>query len=91
MSEMIERVARVIHENHAFDSIGEHTPWDEVNDVFSHAQDDYRKVARAAIEAMREPTQEMKDVGLRDPGSGGPDPGYETEVWQAMLDEALKT
>lgn len=48
-----------------------------------------RAAARAAIEAMREPTEEMKLAGSLDPGAGGPDPGYETDVWQAMIDEAL--
>lgn len=46
--------------------------------------------ARAAIEAMREPTEEMRIAGSVDPCSGGPDLGYETEVYQAIFDAALK-
>lgn len=43
----------------------------------------------AIIKAMREPTENMKIAGSIDPGSGGPDEGYETEVWQAMLDAVI--
>lgn len=41
------------------------------------------------IKALREPTENMKVAGSIDPGSGGPDEGYETEVWQAMIDSIL--
>lgn len=41
------------------------------------------------LTAMREPTEKMKIAGSIDPGSGGPDDGYETEVWQAMLDAII--
>lgn len=88
---MVERVARTIHEHHAFECIGEDTPWDEVNEVFEQAQDDYRKVARAVIEAMREPTDEIKEAG-----SGfiyeawGDGKIIAAEAWEAMIDAALK-
>lgn len=42
------------------------------------------------LTAMREPTENMKIAGSIDPGSGGPDEGYETEVWQAMLDAIIE-
>lgn len=41
------------------------------------------------IKAMREPTEKMKIAGSIDPGSGGPDDGYETEIYQAMLDAII--
>ena len=41
-------------------------------------------LARAAIEAMREPTEEMSHAGWRT------DSGISTVVWQAMIDEAMK-
>jgi len=40
-------------------------------------------LARAAIEAMREPTEEMSHAGWRT------DSGIGTVVWQAMIDAAL--
>ena len=52
--------------------------------------DDCLNAAKLVIKAMREPTEEMKIAGSIDPGSGGPDSGYETEVWQSMIDAALK-
>lgn len=42
-------------------------------------------VARAAIEAMRDPTDAMCDKG--DIWADGP--GYSEKVWQAMIDVAL--
>ena len=58
--------------------------------IFNASPADNEDLAKAAIEALREPTEEMKIAGSIDPGAGGPDHGYETEVWQAMIDEALK-
>lgn len=47
--------------------------------------------ARAAIEAMREPTEAMCDAGsLAWPSGARYAGGEEAEVWQAMIDEALK-
>lgn len=45
-----------------------------------------REQSIAVVKAMREPTETMKIAGSIDPGSGGPDDGYETEIWQAMID-----
>lgn len=50
----------------------------------------YSLHAKTAIMAMREPTELMKMAGSIDPGSGGPDLGYETEVWQAAIDACLQ-
>lgn len=51
-------------------------------------------VSRAAIEAMREPTEEMVRRGRRVdvPGDEGNRPaGFTADsVWEAMIDEALK-
>ena len=41
--------------------------------------------ARAAIAAMREPTEEMSHAGWRT------DSGISRVVWQAMIDKALNT
>lgn len=48
--------------------------------------------ARAAIKAMREPTGKMLNAGINngvDQGFGVGADDY-TDVWQAMIDEALK-
>jgi hypothetical protein len=45
-------------------------------------------VAHAALEAMREPTEEMLIAGIesRDSGAGG----TISEIWRAMIDAVLK-
>lgn len=62
MSEMIERVARAM----AFADLGTDT-WDvksEEDDGCGYlGKEDFRVMARAAIEAMREPTMAMIDAG----------------------------
>ena len=79
MSEMIERVAQAI--------CGDDNP---ENILTIH-----RTRARAAIEAMREPTDAMKVAALSatfDEERGG-DRVYARDVpiiWNAMIDEALK-
>lgn len=50
---------------------------------------DSMRIVLTIIKAMREPTEKMKMAGSIDPGSGGPDDGYETEVWQAMIDAII--
>ena len=86
MSEMIEKVARAIaaediHLAAAFSGVG------SVN-----AQHYERKIAfqmaRAAIEAMREPTEAMIDKGAVAEGDGNL--AVEAQnIWQAMIDGAL--
>ena len=99
-NDMIERVARVIA-YHLHDQRS-----DKVEKVFSkptHAivARAYRLIARAAIEAMREPTGEMKDAGAETfglPKNGiyiGPIPkdtldGQPSKAWRAMIDEILR-
>ena len=46
--------------------------------------DYYQRMARAAIEAMREPTSEMVDAAYANTGGVGA-----TKCWQAMIDAAL--
>ena len=69
MTNMIERVARAIAK-----SQGSNPRWN---------REGWLKDARAAIEAMREPTEEMSHAGWRT------DSGISTVVWQAMIDAAL--
>jgi hypothetical protein len=46
----------------------------------------YTSLARAAIKALREPTEEMMNVDAPDMPAGGDI----KEIWQAMIDAALK-
>lgn len=72
MSEMVERVARAVAEFNEFS-------WEHC------AQSHWIDLARAAIEAMREPTEEMIRVGVK----------YDHEcaeadgIYRAMIDAAL--
>lgn len=81
MSEMVKLVARAIHRVYGS---GEPSELDMA---------DAREEARAAIEAMREPTREMLDASydavdaVIDDGNRGQ---AASGAWQAMIDEALR-
>jgi len=79
---MVERVARAIYE--ADDVWSEAFPWPNMGSP-NQSADEYRRIARAAIEAMREPTEAMVGAGwaeaLAENANG---------VWSDMIDEALK-
>ena len=105
---MIEKVARAIDRDawshfDAYCKLKQYSP-EEIRTRMqesSHLQKSLTN-ARAAIEAMREPTQEMVDVGYReiddciDFYNYDSDCGYDlgafapTSTWQAMIDAALK-
>ena len=70
MSEMIERVAKAI----------------EDADANGFSKLPYWACARAAIEAMREPTEAMADAGTTETNSEED----AIECWNAMIAEALK-
>ena len=77
---MIEKVAQAIADN--------------ANTPFPLNIEDARYAAIAAIEAMREPTEAMKDAPYEaeidfGPGGGDNDAGAEN-VWQAMINAALE-
>jgi len=88
MSEMIERVARAI----AADNVRGNSNWQ-----------DWLVEARAAIEAMREPTEKMWDAGAADLYGVSREKAIEyakedkfesdgrkaDEIWRAMIDAAL--
>ena len=94
MSEMIERVAKELHEKLSHQDI----------DGYLGANFDLKSVARAAIEAMREPTKAQLEaaedivVGFDDFACGDGNiylgiPGYPQkarDVWSALIDAALK-
>lgn len=74
---MIERVARAI----ARDDYDGDDLWDKLGPGNKAA---YKANARAAIEAMREPTEKMSDEGA---ANNFGKPSY--AAWQAMIDAAL--
>jgi hypothetical protein len=86
MSEMVDRVADAVSELELNGPIDLHLNV-ETSQLYL-APKAAIAVARAAIEAMREPTEEMydalsaRDKMWRDTNS--------TEVWQALIDGALK-
>lgn len=89
---MVERVARAIAERQFLDA----DPEADVTGRVDMAWRAFVPHARAAIEAMHEPTPEMADAGWEtfpfSPGSethamaGGASP---TKAWGAMIDAAL--
>lgn len=84
MTEMVERVARAIYESYDFVK-----PWDHPDTVRIHHRHT-KAAARAAIEAMREPTYAMC---FADTDAGPPtynDPLPPGMLWGAMIDVALQ-
>jgi hypothetical protein len=85
MNEMVERVARAIAAKSAAVRPGDRLEIDE-------CWQDYALEARAAIEAMREPSEwmvSMGDIAMAD-GRGGYNDGTSRPVWQDMIDAALR-
>lgn len=80
MTEMVERVARALASQRA-NPYGDWKPW--------------VKFARAAIAAMREPTEAMVNAAYDSfdwgpPMVGPRDDAMPKPVWQTMIDEAMK-
>lgn len=79
MSEMVERVARALYAVNT----GGAASWEDEAPEF---QQWVCEQARAAIAAMREPTEAMVEEGASEiRAAGGPE-----FVWRAMIDAALK-
>ncbi len=83
MSEMIERVAQAIsssfHEEGYIEGLSDPSEWEE-----------FRKAAREAIRAMREPTAKMLAAPKKIMGGGFQNSHSDDETWEAMIDEALR-
>jgi hypothetical protein len=77
MQSMIEKVARAIAEVNVSGSDLLHYSYDKDSDG-------YLELARAAIEAMREPTEAMLD------STGGECRVWAPGAWVSMIDAALK-
>ena len=90
--EMVERVRVAVRDEYG----SRLCDWDEARRICSAANPNINRpcrceqVARAAIEAMREPTPDMTDA-CRDVGPDRPYGLHETcERWRTMIDAALK-
>lgn len=99
MSEMVERVARAVYEallKHEKDYVGEYQDRYKLPLTQIEGDFDLVRVSRAAIEAMREPTQPMKDrghnAGWHGCIEGDPIPEEEAaaSLWQSMIGAALE-
>ena len=92
MSEMVERVARAMASKLSEQQLGSDPPWHD-----PEFRQNAIEVARAAIEAMREPTNEMicaadnlsSEISTADDRISVP--ASPEMTWPAMIDEALKT
>lgn len=94
MSEMVERVAKEIHYEMCSTGIGSLSmcSWPPSDQKRAAA---VRKIARAAIKAMRKPTRRMLSAGgfyhIQGAGSvSETDMEIAKREWQAMISEALK-
>jgi hypothetical protein len=81
MSEKVDQVAKAIADYWLSDGFDPSEPSDGA--------------ARAAIAAMREPTEAMQDAGIRAPEAIRPSCDHEVvvnpgRIWRQMIDEALK-
>lgn len=92
MSEMVERIAMAMaaelkRQTDEPDALGAafFNMDGRLDDVIADGVFDLRTLARAAVTAMREPTDDEQDTAW-----GTSVYGEELNDWQAMIDEALK-
>lgn len=99
-SEMIERVARAIYEADPAEdqetdidgrSLGKPypIPWDSICEFDAPSVEVFRRMARAAFEAMRRPTEAMDDAGCKVCDEQCRHGGHINNIWAAMIDKAL--
>jgi hypothetical protein len=85
MTDMIERVAKAVKNCGVF-------PLGDMREYLS--PEDAITIARAAVEAMREPTDEMNDAGADKCDGGCAEEscqcGFMGKIWTAMIDAALE-
>ena len=90
MNDMIERVAKVLCQRAGNDvSIVFAKGAKKYGPIATGLRDKYLNDARAAIEAMRDPTEEMVERGLSKPNDFQHGHITVTEIYEAMIDAAL--
>lgn len=93
MTSMVEKVARAIYEEDDVWSAA--FPWPNMPSSDQSA-DNYRRIARAAIQAMREPDIEVIGAFWRQKNCGTQEIGHrgkntdDYSAWRAAIDAALK-
>jgi hypothetical protein len=87
MTEMVERVAAMICRTCTSPVPLPAEYWDH---QLEYVREHYRKSARAVIEAMREPTEDMAIAGAVGIGGHMPSPLDAADAWRAMIDAALQ-
>lgn len=90
---MVERVARTIYEGRRESGVWIHPKHNDWSKCHSLTKKRWLQVARAAIDAMREPTDKMARAAATYPDDQGYGGLSETEAsiaWHAMIDAALK-
>lgn len=94
MSEMIERVAKYIAAEIMELTAKERQTFSFPDDVNGDTYERAMSAARATIEAMRDPTDEMKNAPYADTIIVGGDfvanPREADEIWRSMIAAALK-
>lgn len=90
MSEMVERAAKASYEYVRITGAAALTKYPAWEELSEDQRNLYLNAQRAAIQAMREPTEGMLNIGHpvdRDPAVNM---GAKLYIYQAMIDEALK-
>jgi hypothetical protein len=82
MSELVDRVAEAIYDSHP--------QWGALWGKTPEIQKEYRASARAAISAMREPTDAMVEVAFDGTTFASAHRHEIANCWRIMTDEALK-
>jgi hypothetical protein len=91
--DMIDRVAKALFADYQKSALGPDLTqtWSTLP---NHAKDHAYSQARAAIAAMREPTDEMNDAGADKCDGGCAEEscqcGFMGKIWTAMIDAALE-
>lgn len=83
---MIEKVAKALYDKEESRSNVLGPPWEGLMEL--PIQLHYRGLARTAIEAMREPSEAMRDASYAGEAPGEPN-SFDT-MWEQAIDAALK-
>lgn len=89
-NEMIENVARAIFDRMPKSNLNDGQDWNKIDFILKVG---YRELARAAIKAMREPTDQQRNHYFnlkRESGSTEAYSTFEDGTWEMMIDACLK-